>query len=115
MNTKNFEKMVLIDLDGVLNQYDGKFDKNFIPSIQKDAKEFIEKISQDFELKLFTTRGKIIAQKWLKENNLGKYFSKVTNRKEPCTFLIDDRCIQFKGSFEKLEKDIRHFSVWWKN
>ena len=109
------KKTVLIDLDGVLNEYDGKFDKDYIPPINKDARKFVENLSQDFELKLFTARKKTMAQNWLKENNLDIYFSEVTNRKEPCVFLIDDRCIQFKGSFEELEKDIRHFNVWWKN
>ena len=33
-----FKKTILIDLDGVLNAYDGKYDKNHIPSIKDGAR-----------------------------------------------------------------------------
>ena len=31
---KEFKKTIMIDLDGVLNTYDGKFDEHYIPSIK---------------------------------------------------------------------------------
>ena len=33
----NFKKTILFDLDGVLNTYDGKYDKNYIPPIKDGA------------------------------------------------------------------------------
>ena len=40
------KKKILIDLDGVLNEYGNKpYDENFIPKIKKGAKEFIKEIS----------------------------------------------------------------------
>ena len=59
-----YKKKILIDLDGVLNQY-GKepFDENYIPEIKEGAEDFIKKLSEDSELYLFTTRNRILAVK----------------------------------------------------
>ena len=65
---KTFKRTILIDLDGVLNQYTGNFEKDYIPPIKEGAKEFLKNLSNNFELKLFTTRNKILASKWLIEN-----------------------------------------------
>ena len=40
--SKKFRKTILIDLDGVLNDYTGDFDKDYIPPIKDGAKEFLE-------------------------------------------------------------------------
>ena len=53
---KDFKKTILMDLDGVLNTYDGNFDKNFIPPIKDGAKEFLQNLSENFDIKIFTTR-----------------------------------------------------------
>jgi len=93
MSDLKFKKTILIDLDGVLNQYKGDFDENYIPEIKPGAKEFIEELSKEFTIKLFTTRNKILASRWL---------------------FIDDRCIRFDGNFENLHKKILNFKPWYK-
>ena len=111
-----YKKTILIDLDGVLNQYDGHFDANNIPPVRVGVKEFFEKFNyDDFEFKLFTTRNKILAVKWLIENNIDKYFIDVTNTKDLCYLYIDDRCIRFDGDYIKLKDEIQNFKVWYKN
>lgn len=45
----------------MLNEYTGKFDENFIPPVKKGAKEFLKKLSDDYVIKLFTTRNKLLA------------------------------------------------------
>ena len=110
----NYKKTILIDLDGVLNQYTGGFDKDFIPPIKEGAIEFLEKLSEDFELKLFTTRNKILAAKWLIKNNIDKYFIDITNTKDLAWLYIDDRCINFNGNFNDLIKSINSFVPWYK-
>ena len=109
-----FKKTILIDLDGVLNTYTGNYDKNIIPSMKEGAKEFLEELYQCYEIKLFTTRKIELAKKWLINNNLDKYFSDITNTKEPAWLYIDDRCIRFEGNYNKLYEDIRNFKVWYK-
>ena len=111
---KTFKKTILIDLDGVLNEYKGVFDKDYIPPIKDGAKEFIEKLSDKFELKLFTTRNKILATKWLIENKIDYLFEDITNTKDLAWLYIDDRCINFDGDYEKLTNSINEFKPWYK-
>ena len=108
---KTFKKTILIDLDGVLNEYTGDFDKDFIPPIKAGAKDFLKKLSNDFDLKLFTTRNKILATKWLIENNIDVFFEDITNTKDLAWLYIDDRCINFDGSFENLIDSIKSFKT----
>ena len=97
INGKTMEKTIMIDLDGVLDNYDGNFDKNNIPEIKPGAKEFIIKLSSNYELILFTTRSSKQATLWLQENKIDKYFKDVTNVKIPAYIYIDDRALKFIG------------------
>src|SRR5574344_766353 len=114
MDNKNFKKTILIDLDGVLNDYDGNFDKNKIPKIKKGSKTFLKKLSKNFDIKIFTTRNRLLTSKWLIENNLDEYIKEVTNKKENAYIYIDDRCIKFNGDFKEISKKIEDFKVYWK-
>ena len=111
---KTFKKTILIDLDGVLNQYTGSFDENYIPPIKDGAKEFLKDLAENFELKLFTTRNKILASKWLIENDIDKFFIDITNTKDLAWLYIDDRCINFDGNYHNLASSIKTFSPWYK-
>ena len=111
-----FRKKILIDLDGVLNEYGKeKFDENFIPEIKIGAKEFIQKVSEFAELYLFTSRNLILATKWLIKYDLDKYFKDVTNVKIPSFLYIDDRTVCFKGDYAQALDEIKNFQVYWKN
>ena len=111
-----FRKKILIDLDGVLNEYGKeKFDENFIPEIKIGAKEFIQKVSEFAELYLFKSRNLILATKWLIKYDLDKYFKDVTNVKIPSFLYIDDRTICFRGKYKETLDEIKNFQVYWKN
>lgn len=108
-------KKILIDLDGVLNEYGKeKFDETFIPEIKSGAEDFLKELSNTSELYLFTTRNLILSTKWLIENNLDRYFKDVTNIKLPSYLYIDDRCICFKGNYAQTLNEIEKFKVHWK-
>ena len=110
-----YTKKILIDLDGVLNEYGKeKYDENYIPEIKEGAVEFLEKLSIDAELYLFTSRNIMLSTKWLIKNNIDKYFKDVTNIKIPSYLYIDDRTICFKGDFETTLKEITEFKPYWK-
>src|SRR5574344_1835162 len=111
----DFKKTILIDLDGVLNEYKGIFDKNFIPEIKCGAKKFLEDLSENYDIKIFTTRNKILASKWIVENNLENVVSDITNVKELCFLYIDDRCLNFDGDFNNLKSKIENFAPWYKS
>lgn len=108
------KKTLLIDLDGVLNVYTGGYEPDFIPPIRNGAKEFITNLAQNYELILFTTRPKEIAQKWCEENGLLENFSEITNEKKPAWLMIDDRCLTFNGNYDDLTIQIHNFTPWYK-
>ena len=115
MSRSNFKKKILIDLDGVLNEYGKKnYDENYIPEMKKGTAEFLEKLSKFAELYLFTSRNLMLSTKWLIKNNIDKYFKDVTNTKIPSFLYIDDRTICFKGDFEKTLNEIIEFEPYWK-
>lgn len=110
-----YKKTLLIDLDGVLNTYTGKYDPDFIPPMRDGAKEFLAELCQkNFELVLFTTRPKNLAQQWCLENGLLDYFADVTNKKKAAWLIIDDRCINFNGSYEDIILQIPNFTPFYK-
>ena len=109
-----FKKKILIDLDGVLNTYTGNFDENYIPEIKEGAEEFLKEISEEYEIKLFTTRNKLQASKWVYENKLEKFITDVTSEKQISWLYIDDRSITFKGDYKELKNSIENFKVWYK-
>lgn len=109
------KKKILLDLDGVLNNYKGNYTPDTIPSIKDGAKDFLEKLSQNYEIKIFTVRDVELTKKWVIQNNIQVFISGVTNTKEPCWLIADDRCVSFNGCYDKLLSDINSFKVWYKD
>ena len=111
---ETMKKTIMIDLDGVLDNYNGNYIEDTIPDIKSGAKEFIEKLSKDYELILFTTRNSKLATIWLQDNKIDKYFKDVTNVKIPAYIYIDDRAIKFEGDYNKTLDEIKKHNVYWK-
>ena len=109
------KKTILLDLDGVLNSYNGQYYEEEIAPLRDDAVCFLEKLTEDFKIILFTSRDLYLVNEWVAENNLWKYFEKITNIKEPAYLMIDDRCVKFNGDFNQTLKDIDNFKVWYKS
>lgn len=108
------KKTILVDLDGVLNEYKGNYDENFIPPAKEGAEEFLKKLASKFVIKIFTTRPPEKAGIWVKSNNFEQYIEEVTNKKEPAHLIIDDRCINFDGNYHNMLEKIENFNVWYK-
>ncbi len=109
------KKTISIDLDGVLNMYNGHFNENEIPEIRDGAKEFLKELSKDYNIEIFTTRNKKIAFLWLQKNEILEFIYDITNVKNPFTSVfIDDRAIKFEGNFSSLIKNIKTFCPYWK-
>ena len=104
-----FKKRILIDLDGVLNTYQGDYNPEYIPPLADGAIEFLEKLYTDYELVLFSARNIDSVKEWCLENKLNKYFSDITNIKKSSYLIIDDRCICFNGCFNQLLSQIKEF------
>lgn len=112
--TDKIKKTILVDLDGVLNQYKGNYNKDFVEPIADGAYNFIKELSEDFKVVIFTSRNLLIASQWITDNKLADFVENVTNIKEPSYLIIDDRCINFRGDFEELKNKITNFKVWYK-
>ncbi len=109
------KKLISIDLDGVLNEYDGDFDADKIPPIRNGAYEFIKNLSKDYRIEIFTTRERRVTKNWLKENNLQDFIENVTNMKNSFTSVfLDDRAINFSGDYQFAEDLIKQFRPYWK-
>ena len=109
-----YKKTILVDLDGVLNTYQGDYDEKYIPPIKNGAYKFIKDLSNKYEIVIFTTRNHLIVSKWIIDNKLDKYVKNVTNIKNTAYLIIDDRAIKFNGDFKQLKRDIKNFRVWYK-
>lgn len=109
------KKKILLDLDGVLNTYTNDFEPCYIPPARDDTLDFVKQLSQNYEIKLFTTRDKFLASIWLIENHLDDYIKDITNEKEVAWLIVDVRCIRFNGHYDELLRDIDNFKVWHKS
>jgi len=111
----NYKKTIMIDLDGVLDNY-STYDKDSIPEIKTGAVDFIERLDKTgkYELVLFTTRSPKLATEWLIKNKIDKYFKDVTNVKYPAYIYLDDRAIQFRGDYKTTFDEIEKFNTYWK-
>lgn len=110
----NMPKTLLIDLDGVLNTYNGDYNENEIAPPRDGVKEFLEKVSKTYRIEIFTVRDKNLTKKWLDENNLNMFISSITNIKSPhASIIIDDRALRFNGDFTETFNDIENFKPFW--
>lgn len=110
----SYKKVILLDLDGVLNTYNGNYNDDYIEPINKGALKLIKELAKNYKIKIFTSRNLLLASEWVIKNNLKKYIYDVTNIKEPSFLIIDDRCIKFDGDYKKLIENINSFKVWYK-
>ena len=109
-------KIALVDLDGVLNNYDGKYNENEIPQPKDGVESFLTNLSSVYEIHIFTVRNKDLTIKWLKKYNLEKYIKEVTNVKNPfASIIIDDRAINFNGDYNEVLNRAINFKPYWKN
>ena len=99
----------MIDLDGVLNQYIGNYNKNYIPPIRDGAKDFLLTLQDKYEVKIFTTREKSLVEDWIKKNGISGLVIGITDIKEPAWLYIDDRAITFNGNYSDTFLQIETF------
>lgn len=108
-------KIALVDLDGVLNNYDGNYNVNEIPQPKDDVENFLIELSSAYEIQIFTVRNKDLTSQWLKKHNLEKYIKDVTNIKNPfASVIIDDRAINFSGNYDEVLNKAINFKPYWK-
>lgn len=108
------EPLVCVDLDGVLNTFDGwRGDEYFHPP-REGAREFLAGLrAAGFRVVVFTVRWHEFAEAWLLEHGLAESVDEVTDRKPPAHAYVDDRAICFRGDFDDTLRRVAEFRPFW--
>lgn len=109
------KKIIYLDFDGVLNNYTKWRGEDFFYEPKKGVRDFLNKLSNDFEIVVFIVRDNEQVEKWLIKYNLIKYIEKITDKKGLFYLYVDDRCIKFDGNFDNLSEAICSFKIYWQN
>lgn len=95
---------VCVDFDGVIHSYTSPFIReHVIPDAPvPGAIEWLNKIADDFDVVIFTTRGstyegRIAVGAWLAKHGFTRH-REVTHKKVPALIYLDDRAVRFDGS-----------------
>ena len=99
-----------MDFDGVLNEYNGYEEGNLGEPLSA-SKEFIRQLRKKYKVVILTSRPKEQVIDWL--NNNGFPSMEVTDRKIPAVAYIDDRAIQFNGSYIQTIYEAVNFKPYW--
>ena len=114
MKTEDIDKkIVAIDFDGVLNKYEGWKGENNLSTPQSGVAYFLGKISEDYNIVIFTCRDNRKVREWLEKYKLDQYITAVTMTKPQAYVYIDDRSITYDGSYSKVLEELENFRVWW--
>ena len=109
----NNKPIVAVDYDGVLNQYDGWRGENHLPKPIKGVKYFLQKLSEDYNVVIFTCRDHGAVRRWLQKHGLDDYVYAVTMTKPRAVAYIDDRAICYDGSYSEVLDKLSSFRTWW--
>lgn len=106
--------IVCVDLDGVLNVYDGWRGADHFHPPRPGAREFLEGLKQrNYSVIIHTTRWAPHVWEWIRMHGLEKCVDEVTDKKPPAHVFIDDRAICFQGSFAGTLEIVDGFKAHW--
>ena len=114
----DYKRTIAIDFDGVVHLH--RKNNDYQPGIiddepVKDAAFAIRQLRKFYKVVIYSARaadpvGETAIRTWLQKYNIE--VDDVTSKKQPVLVYIDDRAIQFKGSWEQTLKDIENFKHW---
>lgn len=105
---------VCVDLDGVLNLFDGWKGADYFHPPRPGAAEFLRSLNaQNYRVIVFTIRWAEHVEQWLEQNGLRGYVDCVTDKKPVAHVYVDDRAICFEGDFSRALEQIANFKAHW--
>src|SRR5437016_14569162 len=105
---------VCVDLDGVLNQYDGWKGADFFHPPAPGAATFLRTlVDRNYRVIVFTSRWASHDEEWLDQHGLKSYIDSVTDKKPVAHVYLDDRAICFRGDFDQALRQIEDFKAHW--
>jgi NLI interacting factor-like phosphatase len=109
-------EIVCVDLDGVLNDFDGWRGADYFHPPRPGAREFLENLnSLGYDVVVLTVRWPPHVEQWLEKWDLRTLVSTVTNQKPAAHAYLDDRAICFRGDFNSALDQIRRFEAHWES
>lgn len=116
------DPILCLDFDGVIHSYtSGWQGATTIPDLPvKGAFDFIFEAMKHFDVRIYSSRSKEpggikAMQQWFYENDFMPWTKLGWPESKPSAFLtIDDRAIQFTGTFPKIE-ELKQFKPWYKS
>lgn len=106
-------KYIALDFDGVLNNYTG-YDGDNLGKPREGCREFLETLSQQYNIIIFSARNYTKIIPWLNQHNLVSFVHNVTAIKpNNVVCFIDDRGIQFNGDYNETLEQIQNFKTYW--
>ncbi len=110
------QPIVCVDLDGVLNQFDGWRGADYFHPPRAGAREFLEKLNTlGYRVVVFTVRWAPHVDEWLTRYDLRSLVAEVTDKKPPAHVYVDDRAICFQGDFQSALDAITRFRAHWES
>jgi hypothetical protein len=105
---------VCLDLDGVLNLYDGWKGADFFHPPRPGVADFLRALNdRNYRVVVFTIRWPEHVEQWLERNGLRGYVDAVTDKKPVAHVYVDDRAICFDGDFARALEQIARFKAHW--
>ncbi|MBZ5585045.1 MAG: hypothetical protein LAQ30_23115 [Acidobacteriia bacterium] len=106
--------VVCVDLDGVLNAFDGWKGAEVFHDPRPGAREFLQALNGlGYHVIVFTCRWGPHVEEWLARHGLSEYVAAVTDKKPAAHVYVDDRAICFQGDFTRTLEQISGFKAHW--
>ncbi len=113
-NNKPFQRTVALDFDGVMNTYNGWKGADELFEPRPGLENFLKTLQRDgFRMVIYSTRAIEKIQEWLTKYKVDQYIAFVSNEKPLAHCYVDDRAIQFQGSFYDAYMQIGTFRTFW--
>jgi hypothetical protein len=110
------ERNICVDFNGVLDTYKGWTGKATDYPPRDGVRAFLEQLSKwGYHVVVLTSVDPIEVQAWLTRYGLDRSVTTVTNVKPPAICYVDDRAVEFKGSFEQTLSQIENFKAYWED